>query len=218
MRYIVYYARSLVLIVLTVSTGWWLATRIGTWPTLLAFVLFAGVAAGIGAALLRSSTVGKLTWKNRLAGFLVPWGWMLARGQLWRGVTASGIVWVMLGGVGTFLAWSPVSMPIAATPNTTLSTVLTALLALAWVVDGGAILYLVSTVVKNFTPGSKPSRPILKILAFCIVILIGSIVLHLTGHSYLALFVAAGPPFAAASVMGLYLLAILLAGKNLRWN
>ena len=87
-----------------------------------------------------------------------------------------------------------------------------------WIIDGSALLYLVSTLVKNFELRSRQAVSMFKVMGFVTAILLSSTVLWVLGHPYLALLVAGGPPVALASVFGLLMLIMLTAGKNVRWN
>ena len=56
-----------------------LAEQYGTTTAYLIWASMMVVACGIGALLLRTSLVSQLTWRNRLAGYMIPCGWRLNR-------------------------------------------------------------------------------------------------------------------------------------------
>ncbi len=223
MRYVLFYLRKVLMVAGAVAAGFVLAPRIGIWQTLLAFAVVAAVAVAVGGYLLKTSAVSQITWRNRVAGFLAPWGWTFANGKLGRAMIASWVVWVLLGTCGALLM-SRAASSIGLSPNMVASsassspTVVTVLLALAWIVDGGALLYFFSTLAKNFSIRSRPALSIMKVMALCIAILLASVALFLNGHPYAALAFAGGPPLAVALIFGLFMTVILCAGKNVRWN
>jgi hypothetical protein len=218
MRSVVYYSRSILLALLAVLGGYLLAPRIGAWLTLAGVAALATLAAVAGGHLLKTSTVSKITWKNRLAGFMVPWGWKLANGKLGRAQIASAAIWTLLGGAGVMLASGPTSVSISSSGTMRFPNVVTALLALAWIIDGAAVVYLLSTMLKNFDVASPQALSLIKVMALCVAILLGSLLLWTLGHPYIALLIAGGPPMALAVFFGLFIFIMLTAGKNVRWN
>lgn len=216
MRYLVYYSRPVGMVLLAVLAGWLLAPRLGVAITLIFVAILAAAAALLGGHLLKTSEVGKITWKNHVAGYCIPWGWRFAGGKLAPVQIASACVWVLLVAIGVLLASNPAAT--SSSNGFSAPTLPGLLLALAWIVDGAAVLYLLATMVKNFELRSSQALSMIKAMSFCAAILITSVVLWLLGHPSLALLVAGGPPLVLATIAGLFLLVMLTAGRNARWN
>jgi hypothetical protein len=91
------YFRRAVLLGGCAAAAYALAVESGPWPAVLTCAAVAAVACTVGAILLRTSTIGRVTWRNRLAGYLIPWGWRLNRGKLWPLPVISWAVWTANG-------------------------------------------------------------------------------------------------------------------------
>lgn len=205
-------------VVVAIATGFaLLMPLLAAWATTTAI---GGALAVTGAMLLRSAQVGQITWRNRAAGFLLPWGYVLGRGKLPGIVIACTAIWsalaaaVLLSLVETANVPSPtpVVAPVAAAGAST------PWLLLAWIVDGACLCYLLGTLTKYFAPHAQVTRTQLKLVLVLVTMLAGSVVLHLAGHTWLALLVAGGPVALVGGAYGLFLGVILLFGRNVRWN
>lgn len=221
MKYLVYYLRQLFLIAVPLATGYWLLEVLSAWLALAAAAGIAVGTCGLGALLLRSTGLGTITWRNHLGGWLLPWGYTLGRGQL-RGITAvSATIWTLLA-TSTIVARATSAAPVTTLPGTAAATAATTtmpwLLVIAWVVDGAALLYLLKTVLTAFGPGTRASLSLWRFIAAIIALLVGSLMLHLFGHTGLATLVAGGPPLLVGGFYGLWILAMLTLGRNARWN
>ncbi|MBL8738657.1 MAG: hypothetical protein JNL12_19670 [Planctomycetes bacterium] len=176
--------------------------------------------AGTGALLLRSAQVGTVTWRNRVAGFLLPWGYVLGRGKLPGIVLACTAIWSALAAAVLLSLAEPApvapTVPAPAAPVANASSV--PWLLLAWIVTGVCLCYLLGLLTKHFEPRSQATRTVLKLVLVLVLMIAGSVVLHLTGNSGLALLVAGGPPLLIGGGYGLFLVFILLMGRNARWN
>ncbi|QEL16379.1 hypothetical protein [Limnoglobus roseus] len=197
-----------VLIAAVASTCYWLG---GECSLGLAILIWAGVTTGacaLGAALLRTSRVGEITWRNRAAGYLIPWGWRLSRGRLWVAAVFSWVTWMAVGGAA--FAMRPGAMT---EPSTT--GVRAALFA-AWVIDAAALVYVLGTIWQA-TPGSRV-RSLWKLVTVITAVLGASVGLYVTGRPTEALMFGGGPPLAVGGGMGLFVLTVLIFGRNTRWN
>ena len=159
-----------------------LASELGPWPALLTCAAVAAVACIAGALLLRTSGVGRVTWRNHLAWYLVPWGCRLNRGKLWPPPVVSWAVWTAVCGAAVLLR------PVPDGPS---FGVRAALLA-AWLTDAAALVYLLGTVAQA-TPGSRVGS-LWKLVAVITGVLCASVGLYLGGQAPAALIVGGGPP------------------------
>lgn len=221
MKYLVYYLRQLFLIAVPVATGYWLLEVLSPWLAVAAAAAIALGTCGLGALLLRSTALGTITWRNHVGGWLLPWGYTLGRGQL-PGITAvCATIWTLLA-TCSILARATSVAPVATQPGTAATIAATAsmpwLLVFAWVVDGTALLYLLKTVLTAFGPGTRASLSLWRLVSVLTGLLVGSVVLHLLGHSSLATLVAGGPPLLVGGFYGLWIVAMLTFGRNARWN
>lgn len=221
MKYLVYYLRQAFLIAVPLATGYWLLEVLSPW---LAVATAAAIALGtssLGALLLRTTTVGTITWRNYLAGWLLPWGYYLGRGQL-RGIAAvCATIWTLLAS-SAILARATSALPVGTLPATATTTPATTtmpwLLVLAWVVCGAALLYLLKTVLTAFGPGTRAGMSLWRIIAVLAALIASSVALHVSGHTGLATLVAGGPPLVVGGFCGLWMLAMVVFGRNARWN
>lgn len=92
------------------------------------------------------------------------------------------------------------------------------LLLVAWVIDGGAFLYILGTLVQNFYWNSTSGRNLLKVEAFILGIVLSSLVLFVNGQTRLAVLIAGGPPVVLGVVCGFFFGLLFLASRNTRWN
>lgn len=198
------YFQKAVLLAAVATGAYGLAVEFGPWPAALTCGTVAAVACVIGAILLRTSTIGRVTWRNRLAGHLIPWGWRLNRGRLWPAAVFSWVVWTAVGGAAVLLRSDEPSLGMRA-----------ALLA-AWLFDASALVFLLGTIVQA-TPGSRVGS-VWKLVAFITAVLCASVGLYASGRATAALLVGGGPPAVIGGVFGLVLLIFATVGRNTRWN
>ncbi len=208
-------ARSLwqfVLLTVAAAGCWWLITG---WGQPLAGVLWAvgaGVACAAGAVLLRTSAVGRLTWKNRVAGSLIPWGWRLSAGKLWPVPLVSWGVWVLVWAAVAVLTPQP-----GGDPLTTWDVVVRLALGFAWGGDALALAHLVGVLLGHSQNGSG-GRSLRRIAGVLAAIVAASVALHLFGFTGLAVLVAGGPIALVGIGYGLFLAVLLIFRRNSRWN
>lgn len=200
------YLKNAILLAAVAAGANGLAAEFGPWPAFLACAVVSAVACDAGAILLRTSGVGRVTWKNRLAGFLIPWGWRLNRGKLWPVPLISWTVWTAVSGAAVLL--------LSASDQPSLG--MRAALLAAWVIDAAALVYLLGT-ISQATPGSRAGS-LWKLVAVTAGLLSASVGLYLGGRTATALVVGGGPPAAVVGGFGLVLLLIATVGRNTRWN
>lgn len=200
--------------------GHFLVGRMGPWTALAVAALVACATTTTGALLLRTTAVGRITWKNHMGGWLLPWGYTIARGRLFVIALVSCLVFVSLAGAGILagtLGQAPTNAPAAAPATASVPTGTPWLLVLAWIVDGTCLMYLLGTLAGS-TPGSSSGRTLRKLVLTLVAMLVGSTALALFGHHGLATAVAGGPPLVLGTAYGLFVLVLLLAGRGARWN
>lgn len=209
-----------VAIVVAVATGF---ARVMPLTAAWACTAAVGAACAVtGALVLRSAQVGQISWRNRVAGLLLPWGYVLGRGKLLGIVIACTAIWSALAAAVLLSLVAPEAMPNAGAAPVPTGPAATGApgpwLLLAWIVDGACLCYLLGTLTKYFAPHAQVTRTQLKLVLVLVVMIAGSVVLHLTGHGGLALLVAGGPVAVIGGGYGLFLAVILLFGRNVRWN
>lgn len=203
---------------LPIATGWLLGRNLDRWQALGGCAVIAAVLAAVGLLVLRSVRVQELSWRNALAGVLLPWGYRFG-GQLGAIVGTSWLVWSLLAGA-TVLCTAAVDGSPAATATATAAATsaspvvggLSFLLLLGWIVNGGLLLY---------TLGHRSrSRSLQQLQLLVVAVLVASVALHCTGHSELATLLAGGPPLVLGLAYGGYLglMVLWLFSKNKRWN
>ena len=200
-------------LLLPIAASWWLVRTVGPWQAVLANAVLAALLVASGVLLLRTTRVGELSWRNRLAGVLLPWGYRFS-GHLPAIAGTSWLVWTLLA-VATALCTNAIDFedPAAAAAASAADPSiggLSFLLLLAWIGNGGLLLQ---------TLGNRGgSRSLRRLQALFAVMLAVSIVLRCTGHTGFATLLAGGPPLAIGLVYGGYFGLLLLAGRNARWN
>lgn len=212
---LVVFLHRVVLIALAAATCVLLAGEFGSWPAMGLWSAISSCGCLLGALLLRTSSLGSITWKNWVACNLLPWGYRMNRGRLWPIVLASWIAWVSIGAA---VLTSTAAGPEPTTGAEDWGPFEATLLFAAWVVDGGAFLHVLGTLVQQFVPGWNGGKSLLKVLIFLLAILGLSIGLFLNGQPFAALLVAGGPLAILGVVYGLFLAAVLIFGRNARWN
>jgi hypothetical protein len=198
-----YIKRAIVIVAAALSCVW-LAEQYGTTTASLIWAGLMALACGIGTVLLRTSRVSQVTWRNRLAGYLIPWGWRLNRGLLWPIPVISWIVWMAIGAAAMLLR--PGSESLA----------LRLALFTAWVVDASVVVFLLGTLQQS-TAGSRAGS-VWKLFVLVVSLPVVSIGLYIGGLAPAALAVGGGPPLVAGVVFGLFTLVLLTLGRNARWN
>ena len=171
------------------------------------------VACTVGAVLLRTSEVGRVTWKNRIAGFLIPWGVRVSGGKLWPIPLVSWVVWMTIGG-GVFTL-TPGPGVEGLSSGDVRSRVL---LGLSWAVAGSVFGYTLVNLSRNFSINSSSGRTLTTLSAVVAGLIVLSVTLHLFGFTLFALVVTGGPILLIGGGYGLFVLAVLVFGRNSRWN
>lgn len=211
-----------------------LVPRFGPWSTLGIWTAVTGIACAGIALILHSQPPEKVTIANYVAGLVLQWGYKVGRGKLPAIAGVSWAIWVLLGvamvlsvharhggstGGGAVPPDHSVSAS-AATPQAR-STAAMIALAVAWVIDGGALLWIVGLLATS-TNTAHMMRSLGPVAAALFGMIAASVALvTLTDSSkaaWLALSIAGGPPLVVGGVYGLFIIVILTAGRNARWN
>ena len=203
-------------VLLAVAFGW-LAGSWWTWPTAaLVIAVLAGLAVACGNWLLLQTGIGELSWRNRCAGWLMPWGYVVGRGKLLPLAATSAVVWAGLGWSG--LVAAATSEPAAAHAGWRLPSLLTFATMTSWIVGGGALLYLVGQLARSPNWRRRPGSTLAKCCAIVCLLLLASLALRLAGYPRLACLISGGPPAVLGSLFGLWTLVLLIAERQARWN
>jgi hypothetical protein len=201
-----------VLLSLAAAGCWSLTSQFGSLLAGAVWSALALVGCVVGVVLLRTSELSRVTWKNRVAGWLIPWGWRINRGKLWPVAVVSWVVWM--------LVWAAVAVltPPASESLTARDVAVRVLLGVAWAVDGLAIGYVIGTLRQNFTSGASGGHSLRVIAVVITGLLAVSVALHLFGLTTAGLLVAGGQPLLVGGGYGLFLAVLLVFGRNSRWN
>lgn len=202
-------------IVVAVTLG--MRAVMSPWLAWLATIGVGALLAVVGALVLRTTKVGEMTWKNTLAGYLLPWGYHLGGGTLPGLVLGCVAVWAALA-AAVLLGSAPAAA--VATPNqpAAVSAGTPAWLVLAWIVAGAFLFWMGGQLRRYYQPGSSVTRSQAKLVFAVAAMLVGSVVLNQLGHPGLALLVAGGPILVVGGGYALFLGVMLMFGRNTRWN
>jgi hypothetical protein len=225
-----------------------LATRLGPGKGLAAFALSMAILCVGIAMIVHHQPPQKITLANYMMSFILPWGYRVGRGKLPSIVLTSWTIWVLIGlaialainarahnpeqppptGVAADARPAPVEATIATSPpdssppdSSPRTIVLMALLALAWLIDGGVLLRCLGLLATstNRPHLARSLAPLVGVLAGILTASIGLVTL--TDSPYAAstaLLIAGGPPLVVGIGYGLFVLVFLTAGRNARWN
>ncbi|MBL8748676.1 MAG: hypothetical protein JNK78_05920 [Planctomycetes bacterium] len=194
-------------VVVPAAVAWFAADRLSSAPAFAAAVGALAALAATGCLLLRTSPLGAITWRNRLAGWLMPWANLFGPGSLGR-LWASSVLGnlVVAGIVVLFVALARRDQP---APWSLLG---------AWLLDAVVVLYLLATLTRSHLRGSSAGRRLLRMVALVVLQFGASVGLHLAGSTAMAVGVAAGPQLVVLAVWLAWVVVILTVGRNARWN
>ncbi len=210
---------SIVRILIPLIAGWVICRAVGPlWAGTIALVFSVCVTVA-GAMTLRSLRVGEISWRNRVAGWMVPWGYRMTPGKLWVISLVSGAVWAALWGLGILLARpaSDVAMT-AAAPGWWTAELTNGLLILAWLVDGAALFWLAGQISQYSANNRQPGSTIFRVLVVVAALIVFSFGFWYLGHPRIALWVAGFPPLLAGTLFGVWTALLLTMGRKARWN
>jgi hypothetical protein len=205
---ILLYVKRTVQVVAAAGACYVLAESFGPSIALLLWGGIAAVGCCVGTVLLRTSEVGEISWRNRAAGYLIPWGWRLNRGALWPVPLLSWVVWMAIGAAAVLL-WP-------ATAEDGPGVWVRIALFGSWVVDAAALVSLLGT-IRQATPGSRVGS-LWKLVAVITLLIGASVGLYVGGLTTAALVLGGGPPAFVGGCAGLIALVFMTVGRNTRWN
>ncbi|MEZ6036663.1 MAG: hypothetical protein R3F29_04230 [Planctomycetota bacterium] len=193
--------------------AWPVAVAIGAWVTLppwLAVTTYSTAMialAATGCAVLRTSAVQRITWRNHVAGWCLPYAQAMGGGTLTRVAASSLLGSAVVGGaVLGLLALragdAPPSWPLLA----------------AWLLNVLSLLFLVATRTRRYVRGAPGTRRGRWLLVLVLSQLAASVALHLVGWPGTAALAACLPQLLLLLRTILVLAAMLMAGRNARWN
>lgn len=171
----------------------------------------------VGAWLLRSSAVGQVSWRNVLAGKLLPCAGILGYGSLLK-LCLSNLLGTLLLGLGGFFVARYLRLN-----DYTLGRIggWTIACGLTWIVLIWMILFLVRQYGKKYYTGPSGLRTFLKLIFAPIIALSASIALIVAGLPLFAWLVAMAPVAIVVVSVGPLLLIVVISqfsGKPFRWN
>jgi hypothetical protein len=201
-------------------------------------VFAAGMAVLCGAVALvvHRQPPERVTVANYVMGVVLPWGYRVGRGKLAAIVATSWAVWVLVG-LSVVLATDArmhkaEQPPIGAaeTAGTAVatstagggrSTAVMTLLALAWLVDGAALLHCAGVLAtsSNARHMARTMTPLLVVLVAMLAASVALVTLSSSASAArLALLIAGVPPLFVGVGYGVFVLVVVTVGRNTRWN
>jgi hypothetical protein len=202
---------------------------LGTGLSAIAILAFASSL--LAGFLLKQTSVGELSWRNYVAGFLLPWAFFLRPGSLRGLVLKNSVAAIVVGAAAAGYDWLEVSKPGnvgASETHTTSAMVGTTILALmtmaGWIILLAGWIVLCKNLVTN---RSEPiSALVLRRDKFMPLVLppaaVGLSIVFRYWHWYWLSFLTVwGPLVAVFLPVILLVLAVFiqtLRGKPIRWN
>ncbi|MBL8753009.1 MAG: hypothetical protein JNK15_06865 [Planctomycetes bacterium] len=176
----------------------YLAAALGALPALAAIATLATALGALGTVLLRTSPLGVVTWKNRTAGWLLPFCMVLGANQL-PAMLASSVAVITVAaatGIGNGGHW---------------------LLTAAWTLDAIAAAFAWRA-FRAHSPGSSGRRSVTRVLIAAFGLAGAGLVLLQLDRPGLAIAVAGGPPATVGAFSLAWILLLVTLGRNARWN
>ena len=164
--------------------GAWLSAVTGTGPAIATIAAIGAVATAVGTILLRTSPLGRVTWRNIAAGWLMPWGFASGSTTLGGIAITSIVAWVLLGSAGAF-AWS------------------TPWLLAAWLLDAVALGYLTGPLWRR-SHGRVQRRLATNLIAAVALLALAGLVASVCGQPMLGAVIAGGPLAAIGLAYGVF--------------
>ena len=164
--------------------GAWLGASRGIGPA-TAIVAGAGaVATLLGVALLHTSPPGTLSWRNIVAGWLMPWGFAAGSDTL-AGIALTAFTgWAVLGAAGAF-GW--------ATPW----------LLAAWLLDAFVLAWITGPMWRR-SHGRVQKRFAVNLIAIVVLLAAGGFVAALLGAPLVGAAIAGGPLAVVGVAYGIF--------------
>lgn len=210
----------------------WLSRRLGVAAGLVVYAILTSLLTLLAGGLLRSVPLEKITWKNRLAGWLLPWTALVGGGQLrWllvKNEVASIVLGMVMVASDRMNVWDAVvanhpSSPGGA-PRTWADAGLSWLTLLCWLVMLGGWLWTLRTYFRNQV---NSAGVLLGLRGIWIPLLIPpiavavSVALQQADYAW-ASFLVVGIPLLLVLPPVCVLLTVVgyhyLVGKPIRWN
>jgi hypothetical protein len=202
----------------------------GVWAGMAIYLGIVLAGSGLAWQLLSSSEIGKATWKNLTAGWLLPWTSLVGGGSLAALLIKNALASTIFG-IGIAACWELNLLEPAASAGTPsgentnwLPRVLVWLTAAGWITLLTGWIWLMKSF---FSRGSEPISTLIlhnrRAIPLLIppVVLVASIGLRICGLDWLALltvWIPLGIILAPVILMALVLIGYTLRGKPIRWN
>ena len=197
--------------------GWLVGRKCGIVSTLLTGLVISTGCSLLGVWLLNQVAEGELSWKNWLAGWLLPWGYRAFPSNLNGIGFVSAVVFFCLFAFGLFLSQG-LGTRLRSEPSNWTGPVGTWLLFGSWVANGLVLLFLLNQFTNYRDLSDGPGIPlVITMTIVALVIAISCGCRHL-GYPGWALLVSGGPLLTAIVLYGLFVAVILFSGTTTRWN
>lgn len=154
------------------------------------------VMALLGGLLLQHVHTNGITWRNRLAGWLLPWGYVAGAGSVTRLAVGSWAVWTALAAMGA-LATSP-------------------WLALGWFFDGAVAVWLVRA-RRQHGYGRVQRRVTNRLLGIVLGCAAGGLLASALGYPIVGAIVAGAPIVVVGGGYALWI-GFMTVIRPTRWN
>ena len=212
-----YALNSLLKAIIPIALGWFVGSQVNSWAAIAIGVIYATTTSTAGALLLWSTKVGQITWRNYLAGWLMPWGYRIVQ-KLASIAFVSGCVGLGLFTIGVIAERRALSTAASDIDHEAVSWPASVSLATIWLVYGAAWMYVLGQYCRTSNRSQQSTTSFLKALGVVGGTLVASIVCHIAGQTWWALSIAGVPLLVISAFYGTVVIVILLSGKNARWN
>jgi len=203
-----------------------LQQQLGSVAGLTIYCLFAILTTAAAGVLLSGLTVETVTWRNRLAGILLPWSRFVGGDPLMSFLVKNALISIVFG--VTVVIFNRMQLFHITSSNgdgpTIWANIVAWLTVCCWLVMGIAWIYILRSIIRNRSDvvsvllGKQGNGILLVVPPLAIGI---SLYLHNCGYLGPALLVVAIPLFYFLLPVSLMVLVILihqLTGKPIRWN
>lgn len=194
----------------------WLTPRCGmSCSIVLVSVLAGAVCAGVAVA-LRRVPMGRVTFVNRLAPIVLPFGFNLGHGKLWPVVVCSWAAWTVIAAVAAVHSATGFQLLVSSQLGSSndRAPLLRLVTLISLIIDGIGIAYLADNATKYLTLRSPGLKPLAIVISTLLALMLGSIFIWRLGYPRCGAALAALPPVV---LVGFYS-SFLAVTRNQRFN
>jgi hypothetical protein len=204
-------SRILIGIVL-VCLSTWLTPRCGLACSIVLVSALAGaLCAGVAVA-LRRVPMGRVTFVNRLAPIVLPFGFHIGRGKLWPVVVCSWAGWTIIATIAA--VHSATRFQLLGSNTHDLAPWFAVVTVIALIVDGIGIAFLANNATKYLTLRSPGLKSIAVVILILLGLMLGSVLVWRMGYPRCGTALAALVPMAVGGFYSLFFLVM----RNQRFN